>query len=116
MTELLRCNDYFGRLVVLTESRWNEHILIDHAEMASLQGVIEDTLVDPDLVNYDRDFADREVFYKLEAGGTSGNRHIKVCVEYRRRSPSSKPEGRIITAYITRNVKRGEATKWRRET
>lgn len=113
MGDVLRCIDRFGRVVVLTNQRWHQHILIDHAEMRELLSAVEQCIEDPDQVNLDADFAERESFYRFSVAGSRGDRHVKVCIEYSGIDGSSAADGYVVTAYVTRAVKDGEAEKWR---
>ena len=115
MDEILRCRDIFGRSVVLTEHRWVTHILVDHSEMRNNLAMVEEALTDPHVVNYDSDFEHRESYYLLAVAGSSGTRHVKVCVEYRESEEEAGYIGHVITAYVTRSLKSNEVLKWTRD-
>lgn len=115
MDDVLRCVDLFGRRVRLPRQRWDDHILLDHAEMVALVHLIERALTEPDVVNRDAAYPDRENFYLLSVAGTQATRHVKVCVEYRHDSVTGSVTGSIVTAFVTRNVKSNEVPIWHRD-
>jgi hypothetical protein len=116
MNELRSYRDRFGRRISLTYERWSGHILILHPEMKALEHLVRRAIIHPDLIAVDRDYPNREVFYTLNVAGTLGNRHVKVCVEFRSKELEDKmTEGIVVTAYITRQMKRGETPIWQRE-
>lgn len=114
MAAVLRCLDRWKRTVVLPEENWEGKILHDHIELLGNELAIEQTLVDPDILTIDRDYADREVYYRwgvLPPPDHDG--YLKVCVGFRTLADGGVI-GRIITAYAIPHVKPGERIKWRR--
>jgi hypothetical protein len=104
--------DVFGRQVVLSSERWENHILRLHPEMSELFVLIEQVLSAPDLVMIDRDDPNRESYYLLGVAGRDLNRHVKVCVEFPSGGSGHQPIGSVVTAYISRDIKKGETLKW----
>ncbi len=100
--------------MVLTAARWNDHIRLDHGEMATKLDLIELAVREPDVINYDVSLMHRENFYLLEVTGSQGNRHVKVCVEFGTDPETGAEIGEVITAYVTHSVKTKEVPKWRR--
>lgn len=60
--EILRCQDRWGRDVVLTDDRWYGKILPKHREIT--EDAIRQTITDPDQVNWDKALDGVEVFYR----------------------------------------------------
>ena len=75
---------------------------------------IERVIIDPDQVNQDSEFHNREVYYLFSVAGTRGNRHIKLCVEYADDVSTYDDAGQVITAYVTHSIKSSEVLKWRK--
>ena len=114
MPDILRVRDRWRRLVVLPEENWTGKILLDHAELVGNEASVRLALVDPDQVTHDRDYADREVFYRRGALPPPDDRDfLKVCVAYRTLADGTIL-GRVVTAFATNRVKPGETTKWMR--
>jgi hypothetical protein len=81
----VRWRDRWQREVALPEATWNEKIVLDHAELIDNEASIEQALVDPDEVRFDRDYADREVYYRRGALPSSYDRdYLKVVVAFYR--------------------------------
>jgi hypothetical protein len=93
---------------------WTDKIIADHAEMDGNEMLVERVLVDPDMRNRDKEHAGREVYYRrgvLEP--PYENDLLKIVVEFQLDSPDAQ-QGRLITAYVTDGVARGEKTIWTR--
>ena len=73
--------DYQGRAIRFPEERW-EHIVSSHRDMARMEQVIRETLMDPDEIYWDPQFQ-REVqlYYRWFVGLPIGD-HL-VCVAVR---------------------------------
>lgn len=113
MAEILRCTDQWGRTITLAQARWQGHILVNHPEMAGQEAIVQQTLTDPICVNHDKDFPDRENFYRpfvFRPPRTLA--YMKVCVEFRNRAFGQGARGEVVTAYPTTSIKQGEARKW----
>jgi hypothetical protein len=100
--------------VVSPEETWSEKIILDHAELIDNEPSIEQTLIDPDEVQFDRDYADREVYYRRGALPSPYDRdYLKIVVAFSR-TESGEAWGRVVTAYAVDRVKAGERLKWKR--
>jgi hypothetical protein len=112
--DVLRVEDRWRRSIGLPEENWTGKILLDHGELEGNEESVEVTLADPDLVTFDRDHADREVFYRRRAlPPPDDGAYLKVCVAFRTTARGDRV-GRVVTAYATDGVKPGEQTKWTR--
>ena len=114
MPDVMSTEDRWRRTIMLTGENWTEQILLDHAELVGNEESVRIALVDPDWVGFDRDHADREVFYRRGALPPPDDQdYLKVCVAFRTAIDGSTT-GRIVTAYATDTIKPGERTKWTR--
>ncbi len=116
MAEALRCTDQWGRTIALAQDQWRDHILAAHPEMTGRAAVVRQTLTNPICVNQDKDFPDRENFYRpfvIRPPRTLA--YLKVCVEFRNRPFGRAPRGEVVTAYPTTTIKQGEPRKWSQE-
>jgi hypothetical protein len=94
--------DQFGREVVLTDAAWS-HIRQRRPGMAGYESRVQAAVATPDVVTWDAEYDDRENFYRR----APGRLYLKVCVTY-----DADGNGTVITAYLTRRVKRGEQRRW----
>lgn len=92
--------DCFGRSVRLTEERL-DHIL-EHAEMAEMEGEIERVLSAPSEVRISRTDDNVKLFYEFYARTVVGGKWLCVVVKYQ------SDDAFVITAYLTDSVKAGE--------
>jgi hypothetical protein len=107
--ETLRCQDPWGREIVLLDAHWYGKILIDHPELADALDAVEQTLTDPELVNYDKAYENREVYYRRTSlPAPYGWSLVKVIVEF------AGDEGEVITAFVAYNVNPDERFRWAR--
>jgi hypothetical protein len=112
---LFSCNDQWGREVVLSDSRWTDHILPDHGEMAENVASVQEAIEQPNVVNFDVQAANGENFYCLGALPAPFDQLLlKVCVRFTHQGVGQNWRGEVITAYSTNREKQGEMTKWRR--
>jgi len=110
MATILQCSDPSGRTVVLDESRWNDHILIQHPELDGYLQAIESTLTGPHVITLDARWEQGENYYRASALPAPYTRlYLKVCVHFDR---DSFRTGRVITAYLTDRIKSSEVRKW----
>lgn len=105
--ETLRCIDPLGREIVLMDDVWYGKILIDRPSFAHALDVVERTLVGPELINDDKHFANREVFYRRDLlPPPYGRKLVKVVVEF------AGDAGRVVTAFPAFNVNPDERYRW----
>jgi hypothetical protein len=95
--------DCFGHLVRLTDERL-EHIL-EHVEMAGMDGEIERVLQAPTEVRLSRADDNVRLFYEFYAQTRVGGKWLCVVVKY------LPDDAFVITAYLTETIKTGE-TLW----
>jgi hypothetical protein len=95
--------DCFGNLVRLTDERL-EHIL-EHAEMAGMDGELERVLRTPTEVRLSRADDNVRLFYEFYAQTRVGGKWLCVVVKY------LANDAFVITAYLTETIKAGE-TVW----
>jgi hypothetical protein len=103
MAVIAQTKDRWGRTVALTEEDW-EHVLEGHPELVHERAFVLATIAYPDFVVCDATHANRENFYPIIDWKPDGTprRFFKVCVEY------VSAGGRVITAFRSRDRKRGE--------
>jgi len=92
--------DCFGNKVRLTEERL-AHIL-DHTEMAGMDGEIERVLRQPQLVRRSRADTAVRLFYEFYAQTIVGGKWLCVVVKY------GQNDAFVVTAYLTDKPKAGE--------
>lgn len=113
MVELMRCVDQWGRDIVLTQDRWDDHILPGHPQLRGNEAGVEQVLTDPWVVMHDEVFPDRENFYRPFTLPPPYDRaYPKVCVGFRQPAPGKPVIGFVVTAYTTSTIKAGETQKW----
>lgn len=107
MDELFRVTDRWGREIVLVRHRWWSHIVAKHAEFAGHSpAIVADTLTAPTLVNFDRLYADREVFYRLSPLPPPWDALlIRVVVEF-------GDIGEVVTAHLLKHPHHKESSRW----
>lgn len=114
MMEVLRCQDRWGREIVLTTERWYGKILRKHREMT--ENAIRQAPIDPDQVNLDKSLAAVEVFSReVVLPAPHGRSLVKVCVRFARDEYEGVEVGKIISAYTTFNMNDLEECKWSRD-
>jgi hypothetical protein len=112
MAVVLDCIDYAGRQVRLTDTVWYGHILMEHPELRANERSVELALVSPHQVNRDKDFADREVFYRRGAlPPPDKNDYLNVVVRYRE-TDEGVLVGQLLTAYAIRAILPEEPILW----
>ena len=92
--------DCFDRPVRITDERL-AHIL-EHEEMAGMEGELEPVLQDPTEVRVSRSDDNVRLFYEFYARTQMGGKWLCIVVKY---LPN---DAFVITAYLTDTVKAGE--------
>jgi hypothetical protein len=108
LAEIWRTSDRLGREVICTTDSHN-HILGKHDVMADRLDAIRPAIEQPSYITRDADYPHRENYYRRTP---SGRRFIKVVVEYRPVPPQGTWTSEVITAYLSRKIKRKEAQLW----
>jgi hypothetical protein len=112
--EVFRCQDQWGRDIILTDERWYGKIRHLHPEIT--EDAIWLTLTDPDLVNWDKSLEGVEVFYReVVLPPPDGASLVKVCVHFRVDEVETIEVGLVTTAYSEFNVNPEERHKWSRD-
>ena len=106
------CLDYEGVPVSCDADVWRMHVLQEHPELEEHASVVQQAIRKPLLVYQDRDYPNRKLFYlTFSLSLSSRRRHAKVVVEYHREQDGTV-KGRVITAFPSRNVRRGDRLLW----
>jgi len=71
--------DRFGNTVILTRAQWEDHIVAEHLDMASLLWSLSRVLRHPRQVNQDTSLEARRCFYR---DALVPRKLVKVVVEY----------------------------------
>lgn len=85
---------------------WNVHVLTKRPWMRGWDEAVNQCLVVPDRVCADKDYPDRECFYRMSTP-INPDKYLKVVVEF-----DANGIGKVITAYPTRAPSQGEQHKW----
>ncbi len=113
MANLWRCQDRWGREIVLTDARWHAHIVHEHRAMAPHRDLVRQTVESPEEVKHDRTKASREVFYRRWRLSRHGRLvWLKVVVRFTTDPRTLAERGTVVTAYPTNRQKPGERHKW----
>lgn len=92
-------HDYQGVPIRLTDERL-AHIL-EHPEMAGLEGAIEETLTHPEKVVESFSDPQARLYYRFYVGTRVGDKYLCVVVKV------LGEDAFVLTAYLTDRVKRG---------
>lgn len=114
MAAILECVDKWGRPIELDEDIWLRKIVRGGTRLPedSIDS-IRQALTQPDFITFDKSHEDGECFYR--AGVLPGNLqrlHLKVCVKISYELHDAPVLGRVITAFPTDRVPKGERLKW----
>ncbi|MGQ0552700.1 MAG: hypothetical protein ACT4PU_05725 [Planctomycetota bacterium] len=91
--------DYEGRVVRLSDERL-AHIL-EHSEMAGLEGALGPTLERPEAVMQSLSDPQVRLYYRYHLGTLVGDKFVCVVVKL------AQPDAFVVTAYLTDRIKRG---------
>ncbi|MFI5175720.1 MAG: hypothetical protein ACHQKY_12730 [Terriglobia bacterium] len=92
--------DYQGLAIRLTDERL-AHIL-EHPEMAELEGAIEETCRHPQSVVQSISDSEARMYYRYYMGTRVGDKFLCVVVKI------SKEDAFVLTAYLTDRMRKGE--------
>lgn len=112
MAEILRCEDRWGRTIVLHDDTWYEKILADHPSVSIDPSLIRTAVQNPDRVNFDARFPNGENFYRRGMLQHPYDvDYLKVVVRFA--IVNGEQVGTIVSAYPTaHHRKAGERHKW----
>ena len=114
MAVILECSDPWDRVIELDEEVWRLKIVKGGLRLPEdALDSMRVTLVEPDLVTFDKFHRDGECFYRSSVlPGPLSHLYLKVCVKIVERPVDERASGRVVTAYPTDRVPRGEQRKW----
>jgi hypothetical protein len=98
--------DILGRRVAMNRDWFISHIVGKRGFMVGWESEVESALTQPDRITFDKDFANRECFYRT-GNPLSSTTYLKVVVEF-----DNEDSGKVITAYPTHIVPAKERHKW----
>ncbi len=98
--------DYEGHFIRLTEERW-AHIS-EHPEMTGMRTAVEETLEGPEVVIQSTSDPDARLYYRFYPQTLVGGKYLCAVVKVR------GDDAFVVTAYLTDQVKKGNAL-WQRK-
>ncbi len=114
MAAILECSDQWGRAIELEEDIWLRKIVKGGLRLPEHSLVsVRLTLEEPDFVMFDKSHGDGECFYRANVlPDPLDHLYLKVCVKINQNLDDATMLGRVLTAYPTDRVPRGEQRKW----
>jgi len=105
--------DPWSRAVTLSGTRWRDHVLHRHPELAPYRELVGVALTEPHVVNRDRYYSDREGFYRRRLpSGSLSHLYLKVVVGFDRPRFDPGGVGFVITVFPTPEVHPDEVRLW----
>jgi hypothetical protein len=105
---IFTCVDVRGITVNCLYDDWQ--YILHHREMRDKESIVQEILHNPDFINRDKDFRNRENYYKLVTL-TRNIRLVKVVVEFKK--PFLKKKiGNLYNAFACGVEKQGEVRVW----
>lgn len=104
MTDHFSADDPRGRLIICTEKIWSTHIEKSHSDLVSYESETIETVSNPDYINSDVFFPNREVYYLKFV---EKRKYLKVVVQF-----ISSKIGEVVTAFFVDGIKSGEKLIW----
>ncbi len=99
------CANHQGRSVVLSTKQWDDHILLNHPEMARYQQYVEWCVVRPDVVTKDRRHPFRECYYLHHVTPGKMTLVIRTVVDFDESvAQRFSVEGFVVTSHLMRHV------------
>jgi hypothetical protein len=93
--------DFRGVAIRLTDER--RHHILEHSEMATMEGEIEITLQEPEIVRCSRSDANVNLYYRYYTNTLVGDKWLCIVVKI------LINDAFILTAYLTDKPKSGES-------
>lgn len=107
MVELLRCQDRWGRWIILDADQWIGHVLVRHNQLTDQENAVRATVESPEIVTRDLSDPRREQYYRPSILLPPLDRtYLKVCVDF------SMSIGFIVTAFPVKRVHPKELVRW----
>jgi hypothetical protein len=104
---LFSTNDFYGNLVTLAQTSWDEHILVEHPELAGYEDLIKSTLKNPSEVRLSTQ-SDTALAFISEPGTGPRPEGIRTLVDYADMFyEKGSSSGMVVTAYPIDIVKYG---------
>ena len=105
--ETLRCRDPLGREIVLMDDVWYGKVLNKRPELHTTLDIVELTLTDPEAICDDKQFDNRECYYRQAIlPPPHGWSFLKVVVQFAGRG------GTVVTVYPDYGVHPLERCTW----
>ena len=95
------------RRITCRDGDWAQHVVAHHPETAGWQCHAQQTIEDPDTILQDRDFPDRQIYYRIGMlPGKYARFDLKVVVKF------EGPNGVLLTAYPVKKWKQEGDIVW----
>lgn len=107
---LLRVLDYEGVEVLCSKEHWESKIESNHPELAGRERDVAGAIEHPAMVLQDRDHPRR----KHHMVRTQTGHWLKVVVDYESDSSSGAERGSVLTAFLHRRLRPGDAVLYSR--
>ncbi len=96
---LFHCQDPERNQVILTVTRWVDHILPSHPDLFGAVESVRMCIARPDVVTYDRGYDDRKCFYRrVVINESHGLELLKIVIHYSDNA-YGESEGTVVTAF-----------------
>ncbi len=105
MANVIDTIDCRGFRVFLTEKLWTQKILYARPWMLGWESLLLLALIKPNYIYKDADKSNRDAYYMIQIN--KKDQYIKIVVEF-----NTDNNGRIISAYPTDSIKKGESLIW----
>ncbi len=96
-----------GYTVLLRDSRWSGHILLDHPDMAQELAAVQSAIERPDSIHQSVRFLNRQCYYRQGAVARFPRLLVKVVVEMHGQDPAD-----VRTAHLIPGITPGETRVW----
>jgi hypothetical protein len=106
------CVDIRGKKVICLYEDWQ--YILHHQEMRGNQDIARDVVQSPDFINRDKDFKNRENYYKLVTLSRNRITLVKVVVEFNHTMFKSRI-GYLYNAFACGVEKQGEVRIWTKQ-
>jgi|WetSurMetagenome_2_1015567.scaffolds.fasta_scaffold1112503_1 hypothetical protein len=105
---IFKCVDARGIQIKCLYEDWQ--YLLKHQEMRDNQKIVQEIIQNPDYINRDKDFKNRENYYKVVTLSRNRITLVKVIVELKK--PLFRKSGYLYNAFACGVEKPGEVRIW----